>query len=168
MTWALHVFGPLERSYSVVATVMALYLLGVPTALWLRGAVAGGWRRGLGVAGTGLVVLGVTAWIAAFVVLFGDPGAAFTQRLTPVGSVLMALGMLLLGVAVLASRRITGRRAAVPLLVGIYFPVQLGVQIAFFLDGKDGAPGPNGVLLGVWGLLWAGAAWAAATARGRS
>ncbi len=161
----LHAFGPLGRSYSVVATVMALCLLGVPAAFWLRGAVGRGWRRGLAVTGTALIVLGVAAWVTAFVILFGDPGAAFTQRLTPAGSALMALGMLLLGTAVLASRRLSRPRAVAPLVVGLYFPAQLAVQLASFLGGRDGDPGPNGLLLGAWGLLWAWAALAAGTAR---
>jgi hypothetical protein len=162
---SLHAFGPLGRSYYLLATAMALCLLGVPTAFWLRGAVAGGWRRGLAVAGTGLVLLGVTAWIAAFTILFADPDGAFSQRLTPAGSVLMSLGMMLLGVAVSASRRLSGWRALAPLIVGFYFPAQLTFQLAFFLGGKDSAPGPNGALLGAWGLLWAWAAWASVTAK---
>ena len=158
---ALHAFGPLGRSYYVVATVMALCLLGVPAGYWQAHAMAPGWRRRVGVLGTGVVVLGAAAWITAFGLLFTDPDAAFTQRLTPAGSALMALGMLVLGVAVLASRRLTGPRAVAPLLVGVYFPVQLVVQVLFFLDGKDSAPGPNGALLGAWGLLWAWSAWSA-------
>ena len=146
---------------------MALCLLGVPTAHWLRGAIATGWRRGLAVAGTSFVVLGAVAWIGAFLILFNDPGAAFTQRLTPGGSVLMALGMLLLGISVLASLRLASVRALAPLLVGIYFPAQLIIQLTFFLNGNDAAPGPNGALLGIWGLLWAWAAWASATAKKR-
>jgi len=164
---SLHAFGPLGRSYFVVATVMALCLLGVPTAYWLRGAVATGWRLGLAVIGTGIVVLGAAAWITAFVILFGNPGAAFTQHLTPAGSALMALGMLLLGIAVLASRRLSGLRALAPLAVGVYFPTQLVIQLTFFLNGRDANPGPNGVLLGAWGLVWVLAAWAGATARKR-
>ena len=165
---SLHLFGPLGRSYYVLATVMALCLLGVPSAFWLRGAIACGWRRGLAVAGTGVIVLGAAAWITAFTVLFTNPAAAFSQRLTPAGSVLMALGMLLFGSAVLASRRLSGLGAFAPLTVGLYFPAQLIIQLAFFLNGKDAALGPNGVLLGTWGLLWAWAAWASITAKNRN
>jgi len=111
---ALHAFGPLDRSYYLVATVMALCLLGVPGAFWLRAAVTTGWRHWLAIAGTGLVVLGAAAWITAFVILFTDPRTTFTQWLTPAGSILMALGMLLLGVAVLASRRLPRSRALAP------------------------------------------------------
>ena len=165
---SLHAFGPLGRSYYLVATLMALCLLGVPIAFWLRGAIGTGWRRGLAAIGTGLIVLGVTAWITAFTTLFADPDGAFSQRLTPAGSVLMALGMLLFGVAVLASRRLSGWRALAPLILGIYFPAQLTLQLAFFLGGKDGSPGPNGALLGTWGLLWAWTAWASVTAKKRN
>ena len=162
---ALHAFGPLGRSYFLVATVIALALLGVPTGYWLRGAIASGWRRGLAVAGTGMVAIGASAWITAFVLLSTNPGAAFTQKLTPAGSASMALGMILLGISVLASRRLVGLRSLAPLAVGLYFPVQLTVQLAFFLNGRDAAPGPNGMLLGAWGLLWAWAAWSVVAAR---
>ena len=37
----------------------------------------------------------------------------------------------------------------------LYFPLQLVVQLMFFLNGRNGTPGPNGLLLGAWGLLWA-------------
>lgn len=162
---ALHAFGPLGGSYFLVATVIALSLLGVPTGYWLRGAIASGWRRGL--AGTGMVVVGVSAWITAFVLLSAHPGAAFTQKLTPAGSASMALGMILLGISVLASRRLVGSHSLAALSVGLYFPVQLVVQVAFFLNGRDAAPGPNGMLLGAWGLLWAWAAWSVVAARDR-
>lgn len=165
---ALHGFAPLGRSYFLVATVMALCLLGVPTVVWLRGAITAGWRRALGAVGTGIVVLGAAAWITAFVILFNDPDAAFTQRLTPAGSVLMALGMVLLGIAVITSRRLVGLRALALLAVGLYFPAQLAMQLTFFLNGKDADPGPNGALLGAWGLLWAWAACAGATAKQRN
>jgi hypothetical protein len=102
------------------------------------------------------------------VILFSRPDVAFTQRLTPAGSVLMALGMLLVGIAVLTSRRLSGMRALAPFMVGLYFPVQLILQLAFFLNGNDAHPGPNGLLLGFWGLFWAWAAWTGATGPTRS
>lgn len=161
---ALHAFGPLGRNYFLVATAMALCLLAVPAVYWLRGAVSPGWRRALGLAGTGLVVAGTATWITAFMILFNDPRAAFSQRLTPAGSVLMALGMLLLGAAVQTSRRLAGLRGLAPVAVGLYFPAQLLIQLTFFLNGKDTTPGPNGKVLGTWGLLWFCAAWAGVSA----
>jgi len=100
-------------------------------------------------------MIGAMLWIAAFGLLLVDPDAAFTQRLTPAGSLLLAVGMLLLGVAVLRARRLAGWRRYVPLAIGLYFPLQLVVQLAFFLNGRDGQLGPNGWFLGPWGLLWA-------------
>ena len=152
---ALHLFGGLGRGYFLLAGLVALGLAGVPTALWLRGAFTPGGGRILAVVGSVLVGLGVALWLTAFVWLAVEPAAAFTQRLTPGGSSLMALGMIVVGVAVLGSGRARGWRAAAPLAVGLYFPLQLGVQLAFFLGGRDADPGPNGVLLGAWGLLWA-------------
>jgi len=52
-------------------------------------------------------------------------------------------------------------------VVGVYFPAQLIVQLTFFLGGRDADPGPNGTLLGIWGLLWAWAAWAGNGTGGR-
>lgn len=54
----------------MVATVTALCLMGVPAAHWQAQALALGWRWRLGVIGTGLVLLGATAWVAAFGLLF--------------------------------------------------------------------------------------------------
>lgn len=163
---SLQAFGALGRSYFAVATVVGLCLLGVPAAYWLRGATGAGWARAVAAAGTVLVACGVGAWTTAFALLARDPGLAFTQKLTPLGSVLMAAGMLLLGVGVLASRRMSGPARWAPLLVGLYFPAQVAVQLTLFLGGRDEQQGPDGTLLGTWGLLWAWAASSAWAARG--
>jgi hypothetical protein len=150
----LHLFGGLGRAYFVVAFLMGLCLAGAPIGLWLAGAIAPRWRA-VATAGTGITLLGVAAWLVAFVTLLIDPATAFSQKLTPGGSLMMAVGMLVLGVAVVRSRRLTGWRAWAPLAVGLYFPLQLIAQLSFFLGGRDGRPGPDGVLLGLWGVLWA-------------
>lgn len=161
----VHAFGGLGRGYFVVAAAVALCLPGLPLALHLRGWFAPGWRSRLALAGTVVVGFGVLLWIAAFALLYVDPSVAFTQRLTPAGSVIMALGMILVGIAAVTSRRIAGWPAVTPLLVGLYFPLQFGLQLAFFLNGRDGRPGPDGLLLGAWGLLWAVAAGATFASR---
>lgn len=163
----LHAFRSLERAYFALASIMALCLPCVPAAFWLRGAIRPGWLWLLATVGTALVVLGAAAWLSAFALLFSRPDLAFTQHLTPGGSALMSSGMVLFGISVLASSRLSGPRATLPLLVGVYFPLQLVAQLMFFLNGKDGAPGPNGLILGAWGLLWAAAAWSAASTGAR-
>lgn len=165
---SLHAFRPLGSGYYFVALLMAFCMPGVPIAYWLRGAVAPGWRRILGILGTAVVVLGAAAWVAAFLMLINQPDKRFVQHLTPGGSALMALGMILFGAAVATSRRFKMPVALLPLLVGLYFPLQLVAQLAFFLNGKDGSPGPNGIVLGAWGLVWVLAAAASVMAPERS
>jgi hypothetical protein len=157
----LQAFRALGRAYFVLAAVMAVCLPALPVALFAVGAVGPGWRRVVGTIGLSLVALGAMAWLTAFIVLFQDPSAAFTQHLTPGGSLLMAIGMIVFGSAVLASRRLAGAGRFAPLLVGLYFPTQLIIQLTFFLQGRDGTPGPNGLFLGSWGLIWIWAAWCA-------
>jgi len=160
----LHAFGGLGIGYSVVATVMAVALACAPWALRAAGVIA---PRGRvpALLGTAVVAVGAGLWVAAFVLLAVDPSAAFTQRLTPGGSALLALGMVLVGIGVLRSGVLAGWRAWLPLAVGLYFPVQLGLQLGYFLDGRDASPGPNGLLLGAWGLLWAATGVVAAVRR---
>jgi hypothetical protein len=151
----LHLFGGLGRWYFVIAALMALCLLGGLAGLWTLCVVAPGWQTLLGRVGATVVIVGAAFWITAFILLFLDASAVFSQKLTPGGSLLMGIGMILLGIATAASARLPGWRRWVPLSVGVYFPLQLVLQLAFFLNGRDGRPGPNGLLLGTWGLLWA-------------
>ena len=51
MTYATTDEQHLARSYVILAIGMTLCLLGGPTAYWLRGAIATGWRQALGVVG---------------------------------------------------------------------------------------------------------------------
>ncbi len=143
------------RGYYAVAALVGVAFAAAAFAV-RRGAVRPrGWPRVLGAAGAGVAVAGAALWLAAFALLAARPEARFTQKLTPGGSLLLSVGMLALGAAVLGSRRASGWRRLAPLVVGAYFPLQLALQLAFFLNGRDGAPGPRGELLGAWGLLWA-------------
>lgn len=164
---ALQAFRGLGPFYFVMAGLMAFCFPALPLAYIVRRAIAPGWRAIPGGLGLILVITGAGAWLTAFVLLFSHPEAAFTQHLTPGGSLLMALGMILFGASVLASGRLAGFGAVAPLAVGLYFPLQLVAQLTFFLQGKDDAPGPNGFLLGSWGLIWIWAAWNAVRLRSR-
>jgi hypothetical protein len=137
----------------VASIITAICLIGGPLGLLAIGAAGPGWKRTLGTIGAMITLLGLVSYIVGFVYIAFYPDMAFRQRFTPGGSALQALGMTLFGIAVLATRRLRGWRGIVPLLVGLFFPLQLPLQIGVFLNGK-GAPGPSGALLGGWGLLW--------------
>ncbi|MBC8167857.1 MAG: hypothetical protein H7Y20_18560 [Bryobacteraceae bacterium] len=108
-------------------------------------------RRRLAVAGAVLALTGCALWIVGSVVIFNAPETALRQRFTPGGSVLIALGTLLMALAV-SSSRIPGRwHKAAAYAAALYFPAQLTLQVSFFL-GKG--HGPMSILLGLWGVVW--------------
>lgn len=150
----LHLLSGLGRVYFLLAILGALCFAGGAFGLRKLRLLPSGWPRVVGGLGFIITLLGVGLWVIAFTTLFLQPGMAFIQRLTPAGSLLLSLGMILNGAAVVPSPRLHGWRRFVPLLVGLYFPLQLIFQLAFFLNGRDATPGPNGMLLGSWGLLW--------------
>lgn len=149
---SLRVFGQLDRSYYVIATAMAVAMSGLPLVTWFSGSIRRGWPRALGVAASGLNVVGGLAWVTAFVLLFRDPAEALSERLIPSGSLLMSLGMLLVGVPALASYRGSRSGRWLPLLVGVSVPssssfrspsfstarTQAQVRTAQFLDSEVG------------------------------
>jgi hypothetical protein len=167
MDLGLQAVRGIGRGYFVVAGIMALCMPALPAAVWFKGAIAGRAASVLAGVGTAAVGVGAAMWLAAFVMLFSTPQAAFTQHLTPGGSLLMAIGMLFVGAGALLARRLDGFARFTPLAVGLYFPLQLIAQILFFLGGRDGSPGPNGLLLGAWGLVWIMAAVSVAQNRVR-
>jgi len=135
----------------ILTCVAAVCMAGGPLGLLALGAAGDGGRRALGWAGAGLTLLGLLSYIVGSLFIYNFPERAFRQLFTPGGSALMTLGMLLLGAAVLRAGRWRGWRAAVPLVTGLYFPLQFPLQAALFL-GKG--RGPNPTLLGAWGLCW--------------
>jgi hypothetical protein len=68
------------------------------------------------------------------------------------GALLVGLGTLLLGIAVILARRLSGWRRYAPLSVGAYYALMIPVQIVFFI-GPNGAP--SSTLLAFWGFAWA-------------
>ncbi|HKF95661.1 MAG TPA: hypothetical protein VKB96_13915, partial [Gammaproteobacteria bacterium] len=89
----LRLFSGLGQTYFVFAVPMALCLAGAPLGLRMLGVAASGWRNILAWIGTIITLFGVALWLIAFITLFFNPAAAFTQRLTPGGSLLIAVGM---------------------------------------------------------------------------
>lgn len=88
---ALRLLSGLGPAYFVVAALMACCLAAGPWGLLGSGALGSRSRR-TAVAGSAIVTVGAALWLAAFGLLLVDPGAAFTQRLTPAGSLLMGSG----------------------------------------------------------------------------
>ena len=130
----------------------AVGLTGGAIGLHLVGATGTGWLRRLGFGGLIFNLLGAVSYIAGALFIYNFPERATKQIFTPSGSLLLTAGMLMLGGAVLSAGVWRGWQRFTPLLVGLYFPFQLPLQIIFFLgQGK----GPNALLLGVWGVLWA-------------
>ena len=113
------------------------------------GVTGSGWKTVLGVTGTVVALMGLTSYIVGSIYIYKFPDRP--QFFTPGGSALVMLGMLLLGAVVLATGTLRGWRAATPLLVGLYFPLQFPLQAVFFL--KQGK-GPSPMLLGFWGVFW--------------
>lgn len=130
----------------------AVGLTGGATGLQLVGATGANWQKKLGFGGMIFTLLGAVSYIAGTIFIYNFPDRATKQIFTPLGSLLLTIGMLKIGGAVLSAGVWRGWRRYIPLLVGLYFPVQLPLQIIFFLgQGK----GPNALLLGVWGVAWA-------------
>jgi len=115
--------------------------------------------RGLRVGGPGwlprtafvVTLLGLLLWIIGGLYLTMD--ASVDQPFTPAGGLISSLGMIVLGIAAMRSGVLTDWRRFVPLLVGVWFFVQIPLQIAFFISAQ-GSPS-YALLLGVFGLLWA-------------
>lgn len=124
-------------------------LMGGPLGLLALRAAGGKW---LGTVGAGLALLGQATQIVGMAYIFANPALESSQLFTPLGAQAIWLGMLLLGVATLRARKLTGWRRFTPLIVSAYFVVQIAaVQIPFYLtQGFE----PNFVVLALWGLPW--------------
>jgi hypothetical protein len=136
--------------------IVALGLTGGALGLLAVQAFGTGWRKNLGVCGAIFNLMGAASYIAGTVFIYSFPDRGTRQIFTPLGSLLLTIGMLKISVAVLAAGKLSGWRKFVPLLVGLYFPIQLPLQMIFFLgQGR----GPNPFLLGGWGLVWLMLGW---------
>lgn len=111
-------------------------------------------RAGLGIALVGLAIFTVAHLVATFV------SGQEQSLLFPIGQVLEAAGMVMLGTAVLRQNRWTGIGRWTPLLCGLYPLVILIPAFAIFGD-------PNYPAIAGFGVCWAllGVALAMATVR---
>jgi hypothetical protein len=143
--------GAIPAVKMAISCVASVCLAGGSIGLLAVSAAGTGRVKALGVAGSVITLLGLVSYITGSLYIYRSPDRAFKQLFTPGGSFLLTLGMLLLGIAVLKARRLRGWRAATPLLVSLYFPLQFPLQALLFL-GKG--KGPNPILLGAWGVFW--------------
>src|SRR5579875_451091 len=81
--------------------------------------------KGTAIAGAGLTLLGNLSQIGGMICYLLLPRSAGGQVLTPLGGILITLGMLVLGMTTLRGKRLPGWQSWTPLLVGLYFLVQL-------------------------------------------
>lgn len=142
--------GTPSTSAGLVGWGLAMALLmGGPLGLLALGAAG---RRRLGTAGAALTLIGQAVQIAGMVHIALYPQLEGEQLFTPLGGQAMWIGMLLLGIACLREKRLTGWRRLAPLAVAVYFVGQLAaVQTPFYLS-QGGEP--NFALLSLWGLAW--------------
>lgn len=133
----------------LLAWLMLLGLMGGPLGLLFLGAAG---RRRTGRVGVVGALLGLCSYLTGSVLetMFGfatsEIGVFYAA-----GALLVGLGMLLLGVAVVLERRLTGWRRFAPLSVGVYYAGMIPFQIVFFI-GPNGTP--SSTLLAFWGLTW--------------
>lgn len=158
---ALSLSGPLNDAHlvggqyvdSIALRLTNAALVLIPLGLawgvltFLRLGLASGWLARIGV---GLALVGLGIWAVGGVILTLDPNA--DQFLTPLGSVIQSIGMILLGIATFRARTLSGWRRVVPLLIGLWFFIQFPLQFPRIEAG--GLPSYT-LLLGVWGILWA-------------
>jgi hypothetical protein len=138
---ALDLFEGLGRGY---------YAVGLVTTACLAVAVVGSLVPGaLAVVGAVVAFAGLALWVLEYGAKLLVAGTTFGNGFDIGGSMLLGLGMLLLGIAVARSRRYAGWQRWAPLVVGVYFFVQIVPQTTMTDSGA------NGWLLGAWGLTWA-------------
>ncbi len=137
------VFQPTGAGYAVSQVVwflvQSLLLIGV-LGLAFSGAVSG-W---FGTVALGIALLGRVDFVAAEIhsLAIGEESI-----LLPLGAMITAVGMTLVGIAVLRANRWTGWQRYTPLLVGLYPFVAMFPFI--FITNE-----PSMLAIAVWGLPW--------------
>ncbi|MBA2691523.1 MAG: hypothetical protein H0U65_03390 [Rubrobacter sp.] len=141
--WAA-VAGAPEGGAFVIAEVVwvaiqTLLLIGV-VGLALSGA-APGW---FGVIALGVALLGRVDFLVAEMHSLAIGEESF---LLPIGAVITAVGMTLVGISVLRARRWSGWRRYMPLVVGVYPFVAMFPLIAVMSE-------PSFLSIALWGIPW--------------
>lgn len=140
----LSVAGPLDGAafvVSQVAWILVQSLLLISVAGLAFSGAAPGWFGGVAL---GLALLGRVDFVAAEVhsLVIGEE-----SLLLPLGALVTAVGMTLVGVAVLRANRWTGWQRYTPLLAGVYPFVAMFPLI--FVTNE-----PSMLAIAVWGLPW--------------
>lgn len=147
-------FGEPNADLGLVRIAQLLFVASAPCLLvavrglaWLLPSDA---RRATTL-GRALAYAGIAATAAGSLLTALRP--AEVQLLNPIGSILQAAGMLVLGKATLRSEILPGWKRWLPLLNGGWFIAHLPIQFAFFAS-PSGIPSHTFMFL-VWGPLWA-------------
>ncbi len=140
---SLVIYQPVGTAHAITevfwVVIQSLLLIGV-VGLALSGA-APGWFGGISL---GIALLGRVDFVAAEVhsLIIG-----YDSDLLPLGALITAVGMTLVGIAVLRARRWGGWQRFAPLLAGIY-PFVAMFPFIFVTDE------PSELAITGWGLLW--------------
>lgn len=140
---SLVIYQPVGTAHAITevfwVVIQSLLLIGV-VGLALSGA-APGWFGGISL---GIALLGRVDFVAAEIhsLIIG-----YDSDLLPLGALITAVGMTLVGIAVLRARRWGGWQRFAPLLAGIY-PFVAMFPFIFVTDE------PSELAITGWGLLW--------------
>lgn len=141
--------------HPAVTTTAAVAILGClsagPLGLLAHRAAGSGWAGKAGLAGAAVALLGLLSYVTSSISELAIPEGAFVPAFAALGALLTGGGMLALGIAVLAARRMEGWRAVAPFGVGFYYAVMMPFQIILFIipTGR-----PSMTLLAFWGATW--------------
>jgi len=133
----------------VIGVVLLVGLMGGPLGLLALRATG---RLKPGLAGITITIIGLISYLTgqllqtAFGFVTQEIGIFYAA-----GALLVGLGTLLLGIAAILARRLSGWRRYAPLSVGVYYALMIPVQVVFFI-GPNGAP--SSTLLAFWGFAW--------------
>jgi hypothetical protein len=141
------VTGAVEADTAIARFANGLFGVAV-LGLWSLRVGGSGW---LPTIATLVTLIGLLLWMIGG--LYLTTNASADQAFTPAGGLFSSIGMVAFGVAVLRAGYLNDWRRFVPFLVGVWFFVQLPLQIIFFI-GVRGFPSYT-MLLGVFGVLWA-------------